>query len=152
MENSRSGIMRNQEWDTATAELNALDLAQLVLGLLVLDAVDSEATLDVVDEAEVFASLLDGNDVHEAGWVGDVGSDLAIDLDKALHHDRLGLSVVECILQPVTDEDDERHAFAELVRAGRRSRCVNTRQLVEKPVGWRAQALLVLLPVGSVLN
>lgn len=47
--NSRSRIMRNQEWDTATAQLDALDLAELVLGLLGLDAVDREAALGVVD-------------------------------------------------------------------------------------------------------
>lgn len=130
--------MRNQEWHTTTAELHALDLAQLVLGLLVLDAVDSEAALGVVDEAEILARLLDGDDVHEAGGVGDVGADLAVNLDETLHHDRLGLAVVEGVLQPVTDEDDERHAVAELVRASRRARGIHARQLVEEPVRRRA--------------
>ena len=146
--------MRNQEWDSALAELDALDLAELVLGLLVLDAVDGEAALGVVDEAEVLASLLDGDDVHVAGGVGDVGADLAVDLDEALHHDGLGLAVVERILEPVTHEDDERHAVAELVRTSRRARGIDARQLVEKPVRGGAKALLVLLPVvrefGSV--
>jgi hypothetical protein len=137
--------MRNQEWDSTTAKLNALDLAELVLGLLLLDTVHSEATLDVVDEAEVLARLLDGNDVHEAGGVGDVGADLAVDLDKALHHDGLGLAVVERILEAVADEDDERHALAELVRTRRRTRGVDTRELVEQPVRRGAEALLVLL-------
>jgi hypothetical protein len=73
--------MRNQVWDAALAELDALDLAELVLGLLSGDAVDGEATLGVVDEAEVLASLLDRDNVHEAGGVGGVGADLAIDLD-----------------------------------------------------------------------
>lgn len=126
--------MRNQEWHTTTAELDALDLAKLILGLLLLDAVDGEAALGVVDEAEVLARLLDGDDIHEAGRVGDVGTDLAVDLDQALHHDGLGLAVVERILEAVADEDDQRHALAELVRTGRRARGVGTRQLVEKPV------------------
>jgi hypothetical protein len=148
--------MRNQEWDTATAELDALDLAELVLGLLVLDAVDGEATLGVVDKTEVLASLLDGDNVHESGGVGDVGADLAVDLDQALVHDRLGLTVVESILQAVTDEDDQRHAVPQLVRTSRRARGVDTRQLVEKPVRGGAKALLVLLSVRgsevSILN
>ena len=143
--------MRNQEWHTTTAELHALDLAQLVLGLLVLDAVDGEAALGVVDEAEVLASLLDGDDVHEAGGVGDVGADLAVNLDEALHHDGLGLAVVERILEAVADEDDEGHALAELVGTGRRAGGIDTRQLVEKPVRGRAEALLVLLTVGRGL-
>ncbi|KAL8413650.1 hypothetical protein RB594_005060 [Gaeumannomyces avenae] len=65
--NSRPGIMRNQEWDSAAAQLDTLDLAELVLGLLGLDAVDGEAALGVVDETEVLAGLLDRDDVHEAG-------------------------------------------------------------------------------------
>ncbi len=141
--------MRNQEWDSTTAELDTLDLAELVLGLLILDAVDGEAALGVVDEAEVLARLLDGDDVHEAGGVGHVGADLAVHLDEALHEDGFGLTVVERILEAVADEDDQRHAVAELVGTGRRARGVDARQLVEQPVRGGAQALLVLLPVVS---
>lgn len=139
--------MRDQEWDAALAKLYSLDLAQLVLGLLGLDSVDGVSTLGVVDETEVLASLLDGDNVHKAGRVGHVGSDLAIDLDQALHENGLGLAVVEGILQAVADEDDEGHAVTLLVRTGGGLGGIDTRQLVEKPVGGGAQALLVLLPV-----
>jgi hypothetical protein len=128
--------VRDQEWDSALAKLNTLDLAQLVLGLLGLDAVDCEAALGVVDETEVLASLLDGDDVHEAGGVGHVGADLAVDLDETLHQDGPGLAVVEGILQAVADEDDQGHAVAELVRTGRCLRGVGTGELVKQPVGW----------------
>lgn len=97
--NSRSRIVRNQEWDPALAKLNALDLAQLELSLLSLDAVDGETALGVVDQAEVLAGLLEGNDVHEASRVGGVGADLAVNLDQALHHDSLGLATVESVLE-----------------------------------------------------
>lgn len=93
--------MRNQEWDTALAELYALDLAKLVLGLLGGDAVHGEAALGVVDETEVLASLVDRDDVHEAGGEGDVGTDLVVDLDQTLHDDGGRLAVVERILQSV---------------------------------------------------
>lgn len=143
--------MRDQEWDSALAELDSLDLAELVLGLLGLDAVDGVAALGVVDEAEVLARLVDGDDVHEARRVRHVGAHLAVHLDQALHQDRLGLAVVQRVLQTVADEDDERHAVALLVRTRRRLRGVGTRELVEKPVGGGAQALLMLLTVdGSV--
>lgn len=140
--------MRDQEWDSALAKLHSLDLAELVLGLLGLDSVDSVSALGVVDESEVLASLLEGDDVHEAGRVGGVGADLAVNLDQTLHEDGLGLAVVQGILQTVADEDDEGHALALLVRTGRRLRGVDTRKLVEKPVGGGAQALLVLLTAG----
>jgi len=151
LRNLRSRIMRNQEWHTTTAKLDTLDLAELVLGLFIRNTVDSEATLGVVDQAEVLASLLNGDDVHEAGRVGDIGADLAVDLDKALHHDGLGLAVVERILEAVADEDDQRHAVAQLVRTSRRARGIGARQLVEKPVRGRAKAFLVLLPVRRSL-
>ena len=139
--------MRDQEWDSTTTKLHALDLAQLILGLLGLDSVDGESALGVVDETEVLASLLNADDVHEAGREGHVGADLGIDLDQTLHEDRLGLAVVEGILQAVSDEDDQGETVAELVRTGRGLGSVGTGELVEKPVGGGAQALLVLLAI-----
>lgn len=48
---------------TAETKSNPLDLKELVLGLLIGDAVDQETALDVVDDAEVLVGLLDRNDV-----------------------------------------------------------------------------------------
>lgn len=93
--------MRNQEWDPALAKLDALDLAQLELSLLGLDAVDGEATLGVVDQTEVLAGLLEGDDVHEASGVGGVSADLAVNLDQTLHHDGLGLATVQGVLETI---------------------------------------------------
>jgi len=107
--------------------------------------VDGVSALGIVDEAEVLASLLEGNDVHEAGGVGDIGADLAVNLDEALHEDGPRLAVVQGILKAVADEDNEGKALSLLVRAGRGLGSVGTRKLVEKPVGRGAQALLVLL-------
>ena len=90
--------MRNQVGNSTTSELDTLDLAELVLCLLVGYAMDGEAALGVVDEAEVLARLLDGDDVHQARGKGGVGADLAVDLDKALHEDLLGLAAIEGIL------------------------------------------------------
>lgn len=137
--------MRDQEWDAALAQLNSLDLSELVLGLLSLDSVHGEAALGVVHKTEVLAGLLNGDDIHETGWVGCIGADLAIDLDQALHDNGLGLARVERILEAVADEDDQRHTVAELVWTCGRARSVGTGQLVQKPMRWSAQALLVLL-------
>lgn len=138
--------MRDQEWDAALAQLYALDLAQLVGSLLLLDTVDGVSALGVVDETEVLARLLEGDDIHETGGVGGVGADLAVDLDEALHEDGPRLAVVQGILQAVADEDDEGKALSLLVRTGRGLGGVATGKLVEKPVRGGAQALLVLLP------
>lgn len=139
--------MRNQEWNTTAAELDAADLAELVLGLLRLDAVDCETALGVVNQAEVLASLLDADDVHEARWVGHVGADLVVDLDQALLKNSASLTEVERILEAVAQEDDERQALAGLVRAGGGLGRVDAGQFVQQPVRGGAKALLVLLPV-----
>lgn len=100
-QDSRSRIVRNQEWDPALAKLNTLDLAELVFSLLGLDAVHGEAALGIVDETEVLAGLFDGDDVHEASGEGRVGADLAIDLDETLHEDGLGFATVQGVLETV---------------------------------------------------
>jgi len=92
----------NQVWNTLSTKLHSADLGKLVSGLLVSDPVDGEATLGVVDEPEVLASLLDGDDVHETSREGWVSADLAVNLDKALHDDSLGLTPVQGILQPIS--------------------------------------------------
>lgn len=100
---SRSRIVRNQEWDPALAKLNTLDLAELVFSLLGLDAVHGEAALGVVDETEVLAGLFDGDDVHEASGEGRVGADLAVDLDETLHEDGLGFAAVQGVLETIPE-------------------------------------------------
>ena len=93
--------MRNQEWDSALAQLYPLDLCQLVFRLFGCDSVDGKAAFGIVDKTEVFASLLNRYDIHEASRVGGVGSYFAVDFDEALHHDGFGLTTVEGILQSV---------------------------------------------------
>ena len=161
--------MRNQEWYPALPQLHPLDLPQLVLRLLARDAVDGEAALGVVDEAEVLACLLDRDDVHEAGWVGWVGAHFAVNFDEALHYDCLGFAGVEGVFEaaliilsvggfgvgergflrcflfiPIPDEDDQGHAVPQFVWTRTGFRSVGTAQFVEQPVRWRCQTLLVL--------
>ena len=60
-----------------------------------------EATFHIVDDPEVFPSLVDLDDIHEAGGELGVGPGLAINLDQTLLHDGLHLLHVECVLQTV---------------------------------------------------
>lgn len=142
--------MRNQEWDPALAELNTLDLAELELSLLSLDAVDGEAALGVVDETEVLAGLLEGDDVHEASGEGAVGADLAVNLDQTLHQDGLDLTTVQGVLETVADEDDQGKTVAQLVGTGGGLGRVGSGHLVQEPVRGRAKALLVLSAVKAL--
>ena len=65
---------------------------------------DSEASLHVVDDPEVLASLVDLDDVHEAGGELRVGPSLAIDLDQTLLHDGLNLLHGDGVLQAVPEQ------------------------------------------------
>ena len=161
--------MRNQEWDPAFTQLHTLDPAELVFRLLSLNAVDGEATLCVVDQAEVLARLFDRDNVHESGRVGHVGTDFAVNFDQTLHDDRLGFAVVQSVLEtnhssvsffellgfhtfsgavlPVANENDQRETVPSLVRSGRRLGSIGSGHLVQEPVAGRTKALLVLHPV-----
>merc|ERR1719376_112172 len=97
-------IRRVKEGNILRSSLDLTDAAQLVLGLSCGDAVHDEPALDVVDDAEVLASLLNLDNVHEASGELGVGPELAIDLDQALLTDSLHLLHGEGILQTVPQE------------------------------------------------
>jgi hypothetical protein len=143
--------MRNQVGNAALAQLHTLNLAQLVFGLLGGDAVDGEAALGVVDETEMLARLLDGDDVHESGGEVDIGADAVVDLDETLHDNGLDFAAVEGVLQTIANEDNEGHAIPKLVRTGRRTGSVDTAEFVEEPMRRRRKAFHVLLSDCGIL-
>lgn len=53
---------------------------------------------------------------HEASRVGDISSDLVVDLDEPFPQDGLDFTAVECVFQAIAEEDYKREGFAELVR------------------------------------
>jgi hypothetical protein len=79
------------------------DFAELVLGLLGRDAVHDEASLHVVDDAEVLARLLNLDNVHEAGGEASVRPHMAVNLHQALLHNRLHLLHGQGVLQPIPE-------------------------------------------------
>lgn len=58
-----ASVVRHNEGHVLGSNGHLLDFAQLVFGLLRGDAVDGEAALDVVDQTEELAGLLDGHDI-----------------------------------------------------------------------------------------
>ena len=101
--------MRNQEWYTALPQLHSLDFCEFVFCLFSGDSMDGEATLRVIDETKVLSCLLDGNNVHEASWVGGVGADFSVNFYQTLHDNGLGFAAVESILQTVEFYSVSRH-------------------------------------------
>lgn len=59
-----SAIVSDDVRDTAVTDSNLANLKEFVAGFLRCNAVDSETTLDIVKETEVFPRLLDGNDIY----------------------------------------------------------------------------------------
>ena len=93
--------MRNQEWYASLAQLHPLDFAQLVFRLFSCDTMDGKAAFSIIDQAEVLAGLLDGDDVHVASRIGRIRAHFAVNFDETLHHDCLYFAAVECILETV---------------------------------------------------
>lgn len=100
------------------ADSDAEDLAELVGRLLRGDAVDCKTTLDVVQESEVFARLLDRDHVHEARGVRLISTNPVIDFDEALLDNGSHLATRKRVLQTVPQKDREGEGFAELMGTG----------------------------------
>merc|ERR1712212_1134014 len=94
--------------------------AQLVGSLRGSDPVNGEASLDVVGDPEVLSSLVDLDNVHEAGGELGVSPGLAVNLDQTLLHDSLPLLHGDSVLQTVPEEESNREALTLLVGAGAR--------------------------------
>ena len=63
-----------------------------------------EATFHIVDDPEVFPSLVDLDDIHKTGGELRAGPSLAIDLDQTLLHDGLNLLHGDGVLQAVPEQ------------------------------------------------
>lgn len=50
---------------------------------------DGETTFNVVDQAEMLASLFNGDNIHESGWEVAVSANFTVNFDQTLH-DNLG--------------------------------------------------------------
>lgn len=129
-------VVSDDEGDTLGANLHLSDFTELIGGFLVTDTVDNESTFNVVKNTEVLAGLLQLDDVHETGGVIDVSTDSIVDFDKTLHDDAVDLLLVKGILQLVTDQDDQRKAFSQLMGSWAWTRGISTGKLVKHPALW----------------
>ena len=134
------------------ADLLLDDLAQLEASLLGINSVGLEASLDVVEHAEVLAGLVNGDDVHEASGEPMVTSVLVINLDvgRLVLADLDALLVGEGVLQSVLEQDAQGQALTELVGSGGGAGSVHALQLVKAPGGGSEHALKMLFGSTSL--
>ena len=117
----RAPVVSDDVGDALGANSGTEDLAELVARLLGGDAVDRETALDIIQQPQVLAGLVDRDNIHEAGWEGLVGADTVVDLDETLLDDSGYFTACECVLEAVAEEDGERKGFPKFVGTGRRT-------------------------------
>jgi len=144
-------VVCHNHWHALGTNEHLLNFAEFVLGFLFRDTVNAKSTLNVIDKSKEFVCLLNSNDIHETRWEQKVSADLVVDLDQTLSAYLDRLLVSQGVLETVSQEDDERQALAELVRAWARTWSENAAQLVEHPVLWRRKTLQ-MFPSTSVTH
>lgn len=112
-----SAIVGHDVWHLVLAGDLTSDLAQLVAGLLLVDAVRHEAALHIVENTELFASLLNAHNILEAEWELMVTADLVVNLDVTFTAlDNLkDLLLAKSVLQSLSEEHRHGDALTELV-------------------------------------
>jgi len=126
-------IMGGDERNTFGSDLDALDFAQFVLGFLSGNSVDGESSLDIIDQSEELSGLVDGDDIHESGWVVGVSADFAVNFDQPLHDNFGHFRVVQGILESVTKENHHGQGFPQFVWTSAWSGSENSTQFVQHP-------------------
>jgi len=140
-----SSVVCDEKGNVVLGSLDLLDSAELVGGLLSADSVYHESAFGVVDESKVLVGLVNSDDIHESSGVLDISPDLAVNLDHTAHHDLLALLAAESVVQAVSDENGQRKAFSELVRASIGSERVDATGLAQHPVVRCRKGLQMLL-------
>lgn len=118
-ETDGSAVVGHNVWNLVLAKDLSLDLAELEGSLLCINAVGLEASLNVVENAEVFAGLLDGNDVLEPEWESWVSPNSVVNLDIGIFvpADSEALLARESVLKSVAEQHRKWDAFTQFVGA-----------------------------------
>jgi hypothetical protein len=142
-------IVGNNGRDSLCTDSLFLHTAQFEGGFFLVNAVQHEASLGVKEQTVGIVRLRDGNNIHESSREVGVGAYTAINGDKLLHADSLDLLHVQSVLQAVTEDDAQRKALAHLVRTSGWTRCPDTIEFSQHPVGWRMETLQMFLRSAS---
>ena len=123
-----SAIVGHNIRNFVLAETLALHLAKLETCFLSIDGNWLEATLDVIQYAEVFVGFWDLNDIHKAERVTWVSSDSVVNFDIAFSFsaDFNCLMAGESVFKSVLEKNCQRDTLSKLMRASRWAGCINT--------------------------
>merc|ERR1712170_101959 len=125
-----AAIVGGEHGHTLGAHPEGPHTAQLVLGFIRGDSMNSKPALHIIDQAEVLIGSVNGDDVHEASWVAFVCAHLAIDYDEALIDNFLHLSVGKCIFEAIAEEHNHGQTLPQLVGASAGTGGKHSSQLV----------------------
>jgi len=136
------------------AESLALNLAELEGSFLRFNAMGLETSFSVVEDAEVFAGLGDGDNVHEAKGETVISSDFVVNLDIGISvfADLEALLAGESVLKSVAEQDGERQTLSQLVGASGGAHRVGATQFIEAPVGRCVHSLQMLFGSSCLKN
>jgi len=131
-ETDGTAVVGNNIWDLVLAENLSGDFAELEGSLLGVDGVGLEAALNVVEHAEVLASLVDGNNILETEGELVVTSDFTVNLDVIISAltDLKGLLLGKSVLKSVAEEHGKWDALTQLVGAGSWAGSVHATELI----------------------
>lgn len=131
-----STVVGHDVWDLVLAEALLQNLAKFELTFLLVDLDCLEAALHVVEDAEVLAGLVDGNDVHEPERETVVSPDSVVNLYVVVlvSADLHRFQSVEGVLQPLAEESGQGEALAELVGTSRWAGSIDTGALFKEPM------------------
>lgn len=140
-----ASVVGDSDGDLSGSDVDLVDPAELVLGLLAVDSLKDETSLGVEQEAEAISALFQFDDVHKSSREVVIGADLSVDLDATFHADLHALSSGNGIIQAFTEDDANGQTFAHFVGTLGRSGGKNAPHLSEVPMIGRIKALKVLL-------
>lgn len=148
-----STVVGHDVGDLVLADALLQNLAELETGFLLGDLDALEAALHVVEDAEVLAGLVDGDDVHKTEGESVVSPDSVVNLYVVVlvSADLHGFHSVESVLQSLAEESGEGEALAELVGTSGWTGSIDTGALVKEPVFGCEHALKMFLRT-SCLN
>lgn len=119
------------------------DLAELEGGLLGVNSVRDESTLDVEEDSEVLVGLVNGDNVHVSEWESVVSSDLSVNLDVSILvvGNLSALVSGESVLESLLEKNSHWDALSKLVWTSGWSGGVDTLELAEVPHLWCGDSL-----------
>jgi len=140
-----SAVVCDQEWNVVLFDEDFLDSAEFVRSFFGGDSVDDESAFGVIDESEVFVGLFDSDDIHVSSWVFHVGSHFSVNFDHSSLEDFLALVTGKSVVESVSDEDSQWHAFSKFVWTGVWSMSKDSTSFWEHPVVWSGQGFKMFL-------